>query len=137
MTGLAAGGELLSTVHCAPLLCIVLCKALKQAEKKIAQLSEERGAQEGGHHLTTRTQSAPSSSLSNGMAQPNQFDAERQSYIAQIQKLQEQCHVLEATVAAERQKGRGRVVGSLGRKEGEKGASSPDFNTLFGRWVGN
>lgn len=109
----------------------MFCKALKQAEKKIAQLSEEREAQD----VTTRTQSAPSSSLSNGMAQTTQFEAERQSYIAQIQKLQEQCRVLEATVAAERQKGRGRGVGGLGRKEGEKGASSPDFNTLFGRWV--
>ena len=53
--------------------------------------------------------------------------------MSQIEKLQEKCRMLEATVAAEQQKGRVRGVGGLGRKEGEKGASSPDFNALFGR----
>ena len=111
------------------------CEALEQAKEKIAQLTEEKGTQEGGQPVTTRTQSATSTALTNGLPQPSQFDSERQGYLAQIQTLQEQCRKLEATVAAERQKGRGRGVGGLGRKEGEKGASSPDFNALFGRWV--
>ena len=113
----------------------VSCEALEQAKEKIAQLTEEKGTQEGGQHVITRTQSATSTALTNGLPQPSQFDSERQGYLAQIQTLQEQCRKLEATVAAERQKGRGRGVGGLGRKEGEKGASSPDFNALFGRWV--
>ena len=116
------------------LACVVSCSALEQAKDKIAQLTEEKAKlQEADPTLASLTQSPPSSAMTNGLPHPSQFDSERQGYLAQIQRLQEQCHMLEATMAADRQKARG--TGGMGRKEGEKGASSPDFNALFGRWA--